>query len=271
MSEEKKTTSNSSVIRVHKTKNFTIICNEALFEKPPLSLEAKGLLCFMLALPEDWNYSIDGLVAICKEGRYSVKSTLKELKERGYLQIEKIPPNKSKTGRFEYIYHIYESKQNVEKQEVENQPLEIQSAELQTAELQTADFQAADGQELENQPNNKELKNKELKTNGLKKETTKNPDKEKNSFGEFENVFLTKKEEEKLLTLYKGTEKFNVAIEILSSYKASSGKKYKSDYAVLNKSNWVYPKVFPNESKPASNVVSITPATGGGKYSTCYK
>ena len=83
-------TGNASVIRVHKTKNFTIINNEALFEKPPLSMSAKGLLCFMLALPDDWNYSIDGLVSVCKEGRHAVKTTLKELKERGYLIIEKI-------------------------------------------------------------------------------------------------------------------------------------------------------------------------------------
>ena len=89
MREENRNTGNTSVIRVHKNKNFTIISNEALFEKPPLSMSAKGLLCFMLALPDDWNYSIDGLVAVSKEGRHAVKSTLKELKERGYLIIEK--------------------------------------------------------------------------------------------------------------------------------------------------------------------------------------
>ena len=101
-------TGNASVIRVHKTKNFTIINNAALFEKPPLSMSAKGLLCFMLALPDDWNYSIDGLVSVCKEGRHAVKATLKELKERGYLIIEKISPHKSESGRFLYLYHIYE-------------------------------------------------------------------------------------------------------------------------------------------------------------------
>ena len=149
MREENKNTGNTSIIRVHKNKNFTIISNEALFEKPPLSMSAKGLLCFMLALPDDWNYSIDGLVAVSKEGRHAVKSTLKELKERGYLIIEKISPNKSKSGRFEYIYHIYETKQKDQKQEVGFQPLEIQVAEIQSAEIQ----------ELENQPNNKELIN----------------------------------------------------------------------------------------------------------------
>lgn len=155
MKDEKTTTNNASIIRVHKTKNYTIISNEALFEKPPLSLNAKGLLCFMLALPEDWSYSIDGLVSICKEGRHTVKTTLKELKERGYLEIEKITPNKSKSGRFEYIYHIFETKQQFKKQEVEIQPLEIQALEKQ---------------EVENQPNNKELITKELNNQNTNKQ-----------------------------------------------------------------------------------------------------
>ncbi len=155
-------TGNASVIRVHKTKNFTIINNEALFEKPPLSMSAKGLLCFMLALPDDWNYSIDGLVSVCKEGRHAVKSTLKELKERGYLIIEKISPHKSESGRFEYVYHIYESKQNLQKQEVDFQPLENQTADFQHADIQPAELQA-----VENQPNNKELINNGLNTKEL--------------------------------------------------------------------------------------------------------
>lgn len=155
-------TGNASVIRVHKTKNFTIINNEALFEKPPLSMSAKGLLCFMLALPDDWNYSIDGLVSVCKEGRHAVKTTLKELKERGYLIIEKISPHKSESGRFEYVYHIYESKQIPQKQEVDFQPLENQTADFQHADIQSAELQA-----IENQPNNKELINNGLNTKEL--------------------------------------------------------------------------------------------------------
>lgn len=168
-------TGNASVIRVHKTKNFTIINNEALFEKPPLSMSAKGLLCFMLALPDDWNYSIDGLVSVCKEGRHAVKATLKELKERGYLIIEKISPHKSESGRFEYVYHIYESKQNLQKQEVGFQPLEIQAIEIQATE---------------NQPNNKELINNGLNTKELNNQL---------SLVKTETVFTC----EDLLNLYK--------------------------------------------------------------------
>lgn len=32
-----------------------------------LSLKAKGLLYFMLSLPENWNYSLNGICKVCKE------------------------------------------------------------------------------------------------------------------------------------------------------------------------------------------------------------
>ena len=46
-----------------------------------LTLKAKGLLSVCLALPDDWDYSIAGLVAICKENETAVKTAMKELKD----------------------------------------------------------------------------------------------------------------------------------------------------------------------------------------------
>jgi len=40
-------------IRVEKSTNYTTINNEFIFNKD-LSLKAKGLLCHLLALPNDW-------------------------------------------------------------------------------------------------------------------------------------------------------------------------------------------------------------------------
>lgn len=121
-----------STFRVNKNKNYTVMSNTHLRDMG-LSLKAKGLLSVMLSLPETWDYSIAGLVAICKENETAVKSALKELKESGYLIITRIMPNETKSGRIEYIYDIYEEpqKQEVEKQEVENLVVEIQAVEKQ--------------------------------------------------------------------------------------------------------------------------------------------
>lgn len=50
-----------------------------------LSLKAKGLLSYMLSLPEDWDYSIKGLAANSGDGVAAVRSALQELEEAAYL------------------------------------------------------------------------------------------------------------------------------------------------------------------------------------------
>ena len=121
-----------SVIRVEKTKNYTVMSNYHFKEKD-MSLKAKGLLSLMLSLPDNWDYSIAGLVAICKENETAIKSALKELQQFGYVKVDKIMPDKTESGRIEYIYNIYEQpKQDDKKQGVENLPLEIQRVENHT-------------------------------------------------------------------------------------------------------------------------------------------
>lgn len=121
-----------AVFRVDKTINYTIMSNEHLRNKE-MSLKAKGLLSLMLSLPDDWDYSLNGLVAICKENESAVKTTLQELKDLGYLEIIKKFPDTTDTGRIEYEYVVYEtSKQEGKKQGLENQPLEIQPLENHT-------------------------------------------------------------------------------------------------------------------------------------------
>lgn len=122
--------------KVEKTKDYTIMSNYHLKEKN-MSLKAKGLLSVMLSLPDNWDYSIAGLVAISQENETAIKSALSELKKFGYLEIIKLMPNESETGRIDYIYNIYEKpKQEGKKQEVENLPLENLPLEILAVENQ---------------------------------------------------------------------------------------------------------------------------------------
>lgn len=94
-----------AVIKVHKTKGYTVMSNHHLREKE-MSLKAKGLLSIMFSLPEDWDYSIAGLVTLSKDGKDSVMKALKELEEFGYLVRTKIT---NELGQFKgYQYDIYE-------------------------------------------------------------------------------------------------------------------------------------------------------------------
>lgn len=120
-----------AVLRVKKCRDYTVMSNVHLKDQR-LSLKTKGLLSVILSLPDDWEYSIAGLVSICKENETAVKTALKELKDCGYLTITKLMPGQTKSGRIEYVYNIYETpakKQEVEKQGVDFLPLEFQPLE----------------------------------------------------------------------------------------------------------------------------------------------
>ena len=93
-----------SVFRINKTNNYTVMSNFHLQDKN-LSYKTKGLLSYMLSLPEDWDYSINCLVAVSKEGNKAIRNILTELKENGYLIIEK---NQNDKGQYDYEYQIYE-------------------------------------------------------------------------------------------------------------------------------------------------------------------
>ena len=100
-----------AVMRVHKNANYTIMSNHHFKEKK-MSLKAKGLLSLMLSLPDDWDYSVNGLATLSKDGRESVMSALKELEEFGYLKRTRITNEK---GHFKgYDYDIFECPQNMQ-------------------------------------------------------------------------------------------------------------------------------------------------------------
>ena len=163
-SKKNKTTA-SSVCRVNKNANYTVMSNYHL-RSTNLSLKAIGLLSKVLSLPENWDYSISGLTAICKEKETAIKAALDELKHWGYLVVTKLMPNETNSGRIEYVYDFYEysekdtpdadqndddtydedgdvstvsvkkAPQGAEKQGIENLPLEILPIEIQAVENQ---------------------------------------------------------------------------------------------------------------------------------------
>ncbi|MCD7730691.1 MAG: hypothetical protein LUI05_04255 [Oscillospiraceae bacterium] len=252
--------SNGTVFKVHKSTDFTIMSNHHL-RNLNLSLKAVGLMSKLLSLPDDWSYSIAGLVKICREGKTAVRAALQELIDEKYVYIEKIPPNYTKSGRFEYVYHIYElpyedipnnleypepldkSKQDTENPDVENPGLENPGLE---------------NPGLENQPqlNTKESNTKESNTKYIytpAQNLRKSKAESKRSYAEA--VSMTETEYRRLTE--KHTQPFvDKCIEVLDNYKQSSGKKYKSDYhAILN---WVVEKVAkdsPSLDKPVNNAV----------------
>ena len=74
-----------SVFRVEKNKGYTVMSNHHL-RNHALSLKAKGLLSQMLSLPEDWNYTLQGLAQINKESIDAIREAVRELERAGYIK-----------------------------------------------------------------------------------------------------------------------------------------------------------------------------------------
>ncbi|MBQ8996225.1 MAG: helix-turn-helix domain-containing protein [Oscillospiraceae bacterium] len=92
------------VFRVEKTKDYTVMSNYHLRDKS-ISLKAKGLLSQMLSLPPEWDYTLQGLAYINKEGKDSIREAVKELETLGYVtRCQARSPNGKFSG-YDYVIH----------------------------------------------------------------------------------------------------------------------------------------------------------------------
>lgn len=117
----------TTIFRVEKNANYVVMSNHHLRNKE-MSLKSKGLLSLILSLPPEWNYSLSGLCAICKESQTAMRSALKELEKHKYLVRNR---RKNSLGHFEYEYIVYEVPY-AENQYAANQHTEVRHTENRT-------------------------------------------------------------------------------------------------------------------------------------------
>lgn len=93
--------------KAHKAKWVTV--DKGFIEDKDLSLKAKGMLLYLLSLPDDWKMYLAELVNHHKDGRDSVKSAIRELKDKHYVVFNQPTDER---GKFtESVYLIYECPQ----------------------------------------------------------------------------------------------------------------------------------------------------------------
>jgi len=86
-----------------KNDNYTKISNNFIRDKN-LSLKAKGFLAIVMSLPSDWDFSINGICAVIKEGKTSIYSVIKELRINKYCSYS-IFKNKGRIIKYNYIFY----------------------------------------------------------------------------------------------------------------------------------------------------------------------
>lgn len=183
------------IIMIHRAEhndNFTRVQNQLITDSR-LSFEARGFLMFVLSLPDDWTFSLNGLANLAGISRNITMRLIKELKAAGYVTQERRKDLKGKIDACEW--HIYETP-TVDKNHSEENPQCEKSRPIQTTNI------------------NKLLNNT------------------KNIYGEFQNVKLSTEEFEKLGDKLGGEERDGLIFE-LSCYLKNHPKKYKDHYATL--------------------------------------
>ena len=186
-------------LRKEHKENYTCISNDVF--KSDLSLKARGMLCTMLSLPDDWEFSENGLQEILRDGQTSIRSAIKELEAAGFLSRTRERDESGRMGRCVWIVSDYPRFEN---------PNLVNS-------------------NLGNEP---QLSTKESSTN---KPTTKESKREtRHKYGEYQNVLLSDSDMEKLKTEFPTD--WEERIERLSSYMESKGVSYKNHLATIR--NW---------------------------------
>lgn len=142
----------SDIIRIKKDKNFSIVYNE-VFQRKDVSWKAKGIMAYLLTLPDDWKVHSSEISSHSSDGKAAFQSGWNELKKLGYVYQEKLIDNDTK----KIIGWQTTVQESVKNQNPKNQKLENQKLENQNLDFQN----------LENRPilNTNKLKTNELNTN----------------------------------------------------------------------------------------------------------
>ena len=79
----------TTFVRVKKNENYTTVHN-GFIKRKDLSWKAKGIMTYLLSLPDDWVVNLDEIKRNASDGESSFRSGWKELKDAGYVSKRSI-------------------------------------------------------------------------------------------------------------------------------------------------------------------------------------
>ena len=96
---------NQTIVKIVKKENPFVMIDKSCLQDTRLSWKAKGLLSYLLSLPDDWRISLKEVQRHSSDGRESLASGMRELIKYGYASKEII----REQGKISaHIYQIYE-------------------------------------------------------------------------------------------------------------------------------------------------------------------
>ena len=130
-----------------KEKGFVQISNSILSD-PNISLKAKTVLAIMLSLPDNWDFSIEGISSKCKESKDCIAKAVNELIEAGYVIRTKTRGADGRITKWEY--EVFEEPCKTIEQSNEEPCGELPDTALSHQEIAEEDYPEQDFPELDN-------------------------------------------------------------------------------------------------------------------------
>lgn len=132
-----------------KEKGFVQISNSILSD-PNISLKAKTVLAIMLSLPDNWDFSIEGISGKCKESKDCIAKAINELIDAGYVIRTKTRGTDGRITKWEY--EVFEEPCKTIEQSNEEPRGELPDTALSHQEIPDEDYPEQDFPELDNPP-----------------------------------------------------------------------------------------------------------------------
>lgn len=235
-----------AVYRTQKQSNYSIIDNAFLKDKR-LSLQAKGLLTFMLSLSADWDYTIAGFSAIFREGKDAIRSAIRELEVAGYLVRTQTTNDNGQYGK--NVYDIYErpelrdNSQRIKDNPLAGNPL----AEIPPTDCPTPDDTLSD---RPTKKNKKERNTKKRKTDQSNTDTINNRD------ADFARLWDAYPCKENKSAAYSAYQKVDIPVEALieAIEQQRRSRKWRADGGryIPYLSNWLNGKRWEDITSPST-------------------
>ncbi len=147
---------------LHSKHTYYVVISNEIAQSTSLSFRAKGLMAYLLSLPDDFVIKVNYLAEKFIEGRHVIYQTIDELKRAGYLDDIKRRDDNGKIIACDYGVYDVAQPDLIEKFESKNQDTENQEVdENRVKPTQETDFQEAGNQhQAEPLVVNQPLKNK---------------------------------------------------------------------------------------------------------------
>lgn len=203
------------IIRIDKTAGNYFIASKYYVEDEKISWKAKGIMSYLFSKPDDWQIYQTQLEKVSIDGKASVRSTINELIDNGYMTRQSRRKSNGDFDGYDYTLHEYPTNDGVRK--------------MEDAKMEIAKMEIAKSDTTNNNSTNNDLTNNDINISAT--------DVTQEQFEEWWNLYNKKKDKKKANSLFKST---------LKKYDYETIMKGTEEYlkTIKDKQYQKYPKTF---------------------------